>query len=110
MKSRSFWIVNGLALFALQADVALAADGEKPGSFNIFVGDLAVAFWTLLIFGLVLVVLGKFAWKPVLEGLQRREQFIRESLETAKRDRESAEARLREYEQKLVEAREEAGR
>ena len=56
----------------------------------------------------VLVVLGKFAWGPLLSGLQEREQFIRESLEKAKEERDSSEARLAEYTQKLNEARAEA--
>jgi F-type H+-transporting ATPase subunit b len=83
---------------------------EHGGAPNPFAGNIGNLIWTLLIFILVLVVLGKFAWKPILDGLQRRERFIRESLETAKREREAAEARLREYEQKLVAAREEASK
>ena len=57
---------------------------------------------------LVLVVLGKFAWGPLLAGLQAREAYIREALETARRDRKEAESRLREYEEKLAASRTEA--
>ena len=52
-------------------------------------------------FLLVIFVLGKFAWGPLLSGLQQREEFIRRSLQEAKDDREAAEARLQEYEEKL---------
>jgi F-type H+-transporting ATPase subunit b len=103
----SIGIVSILAL-APAVWAAEAAHGE--GKISPFAGNLGNAIWTLLIFGLVLFVLGKFAWGPILTGLQRRERFIRESLETAKRDREAAEARLREYEQTLAAAREEASR
>jgi F-type H+-transporting ATPase subunit b len=89
-----------------QAALAAAADGHQAPS--LFAGDLAMSLWTLLIFFLVVFVLGRFAWKPLLAVLQRREEFIRESLESAKRDREAAEARLLEYEQRLQKAREEA--
>ena len=85
---------------------ALAATGG--GEANIFAGDLGNAIWTLVIFGLVLFVLGKYAWGPMLDSLQQREKFIRESLEQAKADRESAEGRLKEYEEKLTAARAEA--
>ena len=88
------------------ASPALAASGG--GESNIFAGDLGNAIWTLVIFGLVLFVLGKYAWGPMLDSLQQREKFIRESLEQAKTDRESAEARLKEYEEKLTSARAEA--
>lgn len=82
--------------------------GGHEAAPSLFAGDLGNAIFTLLIFLLVLVVLGKFAWGPLLAALQKRETFIRESLELAKRERETAEARLHEYEQRLLKAREEA--
>lgn len=85
--------------------VLAAADDE---AINIFSGNLGNAVWTLLIFALVVFILGKFAWGPLLRVLQRREEFIRESLATAKREREAAEAQLKEYEARLDKAREEA--
>ncbi len=86
---------------------AFASEGGEAG-MTPFAGDVGSALWTLIIFGIVVFVLGKFAWKPVLSGLQAREKFIRESLEEARRDRAEAEARLQEYLDKLDEARNEA--
>ena len=57
---------------------------------------------------LVVVVLGKFAWGPILALLQQREEFIHKSLADAKHDREEAEARLHEYATRLQSARSEA--
>lgn len=98
------------ALFALaflaMAAPALAAEAEEPP--NLFAGDLGNAFWTILIFVLVLVVLGKYAWGPILSTLQTRESFIHEALSKAKHDRDAAEARLKEYEERLASARAEA--
>src|SRR5215212_11340932 len=73
-----------------------------------FAGNVGNAIWTLAIFLLVVAILGKFAWGPVLALLQEREQFIHKSLADAKRDREEAEARLREYAAKIQTARVEA--
>src|SRR5262245_39989323 len=99
------------ALISLAALVlavpALAAEAEHEAP-SLFAGDLGNSFWTLLIFVVVLVVLGKFAWGPILTALQTRENFIREALEKAKREREEAEERLREYEARLAGARAEA--
>lgn len=95
----------GLAAFAAQA--AEAAE-EAGGASNPFAGDIGNALWTLVIFGLVLFVLGKFAWGPILRALQSREAFIRESLEKAQSDRLEAEARLKEYLDKINAARTEA--
>ena len=100
---RALLIAVAACLVALPA--MAAAEG---GSDNIFAGDLGNMIWTLVIFVLVLVVLGKFAWGPILEQLQKRESFIRDSLEEAKQDREAAEETLKKYEVKLAEARSEA--
>jgi|SRR5579863_5532734 len=81
---------------------------EKGDSGNVFAGDIGNSIWTIVIFLLLLVVLGKFAWGPILQGLQGREQFIREALEKAKQDRDAAEARLAEVEQRLAAVRGEA--
>jgi len=100
------------ALFALTllalAVPAMAEEAAGEGSPNLFAGDLGNVFWTVLIFALVLVILGKFAWGPILSTLQSRESFIHEALAKAKHDRDAAEARLREYEERLATARAEA--
>jgi F-type H+-transporting ATPase subunit b len=96
-----------LVLTAFMAAPALAAE-HGGGEPNVFAGDIGNALWTIVIFLLVVVVLGKYAWGPVLKALQAREDFIRESLEKARRDRDEAEARLREYENRIANARAEA--
>lgn len=101
-------LTTGLAFLGaglLAAPLAAAEGGATGGPFE---GNIGNALWTLIIFAVVVFVLGKFAWKPILAGLQQREQFIRTSLEQAKRDRDEAEARLREYGDKLTAARAEA--
>ncbi|HEX4964017.1 MAG TPA: F0F1 ATP synthase subunit B [Thermoanaerobaculia bacterium] len=95
-------------LLALVVPALAAAAEEGAESPSLFAGDLGNSFWALVIFVIVLVILGKFAWGPLLKTLQSRENFIREALEKAKHDREAAEARLKEYEQKLAASRAEA--
>jgi F-type H+-transporting ATPase subunit b len=72
-----------LALALLPA-TALAADDILAPRF-----DLGI--WTLVIFVLLLLLLRKMAWGPMLEGLQKREQSIRSSVEEAKKTREEME-------------------
>ena len=103
MIQRSLLTLGGVVM---SATAALAA--EPAGGLSPFAGNIGNALWTLVIFVLVVAVLGKFAWGPVLKLLQDREEFIHKSLVDAKRDREEAEARLKEYEDKLKAARGEA--
>lgn len=102
---RRVWLSTAIAGL-LFSNLAWASEGG--GEVNLFAGDLGNAIWTLVIFILVIVVLGKFAWGPLLNALQQREQFIRTSLQEAKDDREAAEARLQEYEERLQQATTEA--
>lgn len=98
----------GVGAATVLVGAARALGSEGGDSPSLFTGDLGNIFWSLLTFFMVLVVLGKFAWKPILSSLQSREDFIRSSLEQAKADREAAEDRLKEYEAKLTAARQEA--
>jgi F-type H+-transporting ATPase subunit b len=50
--------------------------------------DYGLLFWMLLSFGLVLYILKKFAWKPILQGIKHREEQIAKSLREADRARE----------------------
>jgi F-type H+-transporting ATPase subunit b len=102
-RSRVLFAVTSSLVAALP--VRAAEGGESGG---VFAGDIGNALWTVVIFGFVVFILGRFAWKPVLSGLQAREAFIRESLEQARNDREEAEYRLEEYNDRLDAARNEA--
>lgn len=61
----------------------------------------SLVFWEVVSFGILLWVLYKFAFPPILEVLETRERKIKESLEQAERHRAEAEQKLREYEVKL---------
>lgn len=105
MRDHRIAIAAGAAI-CLGATVVRASEGgEQP---SLFTGDLGNVFWSLLTFAAVLVVLGKFAWKPILDGLKNRETFIRDSLAQAKKDRDESEVRLKQYVEKLDSARAEA--
>jgi len=108
MMRKTMWLL-GFAM-ALAPWPALAAEAPEAGGGTIspFAGDVGTAIWTVVIFGIVLLVFGKYAWKPVLQALQSRETYVRDSLEAAKREREEAEARLKEYLDKLSNSRAEA--
>ncbi|UCG15740.1 MAG: F0F1 ATP synthase subunit B [Phycisphaerales bacterium] len=101
-----------LVLMVLPAPVLLFADGamaaaaeDSPG---LFTGNLGNIIWTLITFLAVVFVLGKFAWGPILRALQKREEFIGDSLRQAKEDREQAQAQLKEYTEQLDKARADA--
>ena len=53
------------------------------GSPNLLMPETLMVILTWVTFFILLFILQKFAWKPILEGLQKREDYIRKSLEDA---------------------------
>ena len=63
--------------------------------------------WTLLAFLIVFFILKKFAWKPILESMNKREKGIADSLATAENIKLEMSQMKSENEALLVKAREE---
>jgi F-type H+-transporting ATPase subunit b len=63
--------------------------------------------WTVITFLLLLLILWKFAWNPILGALDARERAIQKTIEDAERLQSEAQALLEEHGKRLAEAREE---
>ena len=68
---------------------------------------LGLIFWMTLSFAIVIWVLGKFAWKPIMKALKERERSIDDALHAADKAREDMKALQFSNEQLLKEAKEE---
>jgi len=69
--------------------------------------DPDLALWTFAVFAILLLVLWKFAWGPISEGLDKREQRIADDIAAAERSNQEAKQLLAEYERKLAAAQDE---
>ncbi len=67
--------------------------------------DLGLMFWTGLVFLLLMFVLTKFVWKPILAAVNSREQSITASLELAEKTMNEMKALQAQNEDLLKEAR-----
>ena len=70
--------------------------------------DPGLFVWTILTFLLLVFVLAKFAWKPLLKMLQDREDMIRSSIEDAEKAKSELERLNEESEAIMAKARSEA--
>ena len=70
--------------------------------------DPGLIFWTVITFFLLLLVLSKFAWKPILKSLNERENFIKDSVERAEIAKKEAEELLEQNKQNIAKADQEA--
>ena len=69
--------------------------------------DIGLVFWNTIAFLVLLVVLGKFAWKPMLKAIAERESGIEEALLRADKMKAEIAAMQNENEALLAKAREE---
>ncbi len=63
--------------------------------------------WTIVVFLALLIILKKFAWKPIIDSLTNREKGIQDAIENAARERREAEQLLVNYREQLAKANEE---
>jgi len=70
--------------------------------------NLGLSIWTIVVFVLLLVILRKFAWGPILGAVQDREDHVRSTLESAASEREESTELLEQYRKQMLEARREA--
>lgn len=96
-----------------EAETSASADGHGEGHGGGHGGDVDLnpldwksdlAIWTGVVFVLLLLVLGKFAWGPIADGLDKRESRIAGEIRAAEKANADAKAQLEEYQQKLTAA------
>jgi F-type H+-transporting ATPase subunit b len=78
----------------------IAAGGEFLVTPN-----LGLMIWTLVAFVVTLLILRRYAFPRIANELDKRRRAIEESIDHAERTREEADKILREYRQRLQEAR-----
>jgi F-type H+-transporting ATPase subunit b len=87
----------------LASNLPLASSGNflvKPG--------IGLMVWTLLVFGITMLLLSRLAFPRISAALDKRQKAIEESIDSAERTRTEADRILAEYRQRLQEARAQA--
>ena len=109
--SRVAAALASVGIFALVEAAPLLAQeehGEAAGGGGLFSINPGLVIWTWVIFLILLFVLRKWAWGPILGALETREKRIQEALDGASRDREEANRLLAEQRKLLDESRDQA--
>lgn len=86
------------------------SQAEHGGGINPLTFRTDLAIWTAVVFLLLLLVLRKFAWGPIRDGLDKRERHIADEINAAERTNQEARQLLADYEQKLANSEEEVRR
>lgn len=72
--------------------------------------EIGLVFWTTLVFVILLIILRRVAWKPILEAVNQREESIENALSSAEKAREEVQNLKADNERILNEARAERDR
>lgn len=88
------------ATFGVNSMCLASEGGVNPMDFK---ADLAL--WTLVVFVITLLVLGKFAWKPIMAGLDKREANIANEIAQAEAQNAQAKKLLDDYKAQLRDAK-----
>lgn len=96
------------AVAARPAFAQEAEHGAAAGGGGLLDPHAGLMVWTLLIFLVLLVILSKYAFKPLTAAVEARERALEEAIAGAKRDREEAQRLLAEQRAQLEGSRGEA--
>ena len=97
-----------LLCWVVPAYTLAAGDGGHEGSGDPVNVDLWQAAFTIAVFLILVFVLSRVAFKPILTGLKDREAFIRKSIHDAEEANKKAQEQLTQYTEQLNKARAEA--
>src|SRR3954451_21165369 len=78
---------------------------EEGGGNQLVSPVVGVMIWTLIVFGITLLILCEGAFPRVAEALDKRQHMIEESIDSAERTKREADELLREYRERLSDAR-----
>ncbi len=85
-----------------------ATEGTDEGLSPLVRVVPGLMIWTILAFGVSMLILKKYAWPPISKVLEERQELINESITSAEKTRSEADLLLADYRQRLTEAREQA--
>jgi F-type H+-transporting ATPase subunit b len=92
----------------LPVDIGVVLAAEDSGGSFLVSPALGLMIWTLVLFGITMWVLKRYAFPRIQEALDKRANAIRDNIEAAERQRKEADELLEEYRARLTEAREQA--
>lgn len=106
------WALSSPSVFAAEAPATAKTESAKPAeeAHDTSVplkGKPDLALWSFVTFLVFLAVLRKFAWTPLINGLDQREAKMKQALADAETARIKAEAMLADHTKKLEQVQDE---
>jgi len=103
-------LIAAVVATVVTAAPVLAQEQEAHETVNLLAPNAGLMFWTLLIFLVLLVILARFAFKPLTAAVEAREAALEAAIKQAQKDRDDAAKYLADQTKALDAARAEAQR
>lgn len=101
-------ITGGLLALSAALPEALWAQGGGEGGGGLYDINTGLSVWTLIVFGVLVFILGRYAWGPILGAVEAREKGIQAALDEAAAQNAEAGRLLQEHKAQLADARRQA--
>ncbi len=101
---KALWLTAGASVLGTVPAFAV----EEGAASGPLVVNGGLMIWTLVVFGILLLVLRKFAWPVVLGAVVAREKALEEQIAAAERNRAESAKLLEEHKKLLADARTQA--
>ena len=92
----------------MQTEILFAVLASEGGGGGLMDVNPGLMIWTVVTFIVLLLILKKVAWKPILTALDKRENDIKESLAQAEKAKDDAKQILEQNQANLAKAEEES--
>jgi F-type H+-transporting ATPase subunit b len=97
---------------ALKENITVNSQGGDAQSHSaeggVFSIDIGLMIWTWVVFVFLFIILAKFAWKPMMDSVKKREQTLRDAVDNARKTKEELENIARRQEEIIRQAEENA--
>jgi F-type H+-transporting ATPase subunit b len=87
------------------ANLTTVVAADSGGGSFLVSPNVGLMIWTLVVFGISLIILAKAVFPRIAEALDKRQRAIEDSIDSAERTRREADQLLAEYRERLAEAR-----
>lgn len=84
------------------------AQGGGEGGGGLYDINTGLSAWTLIVFAILVFILGKYAWGPILQQVEAREKRIQAQLDEAAAKNAEAARLLEQHREQLADARRQA--
>lgn len=102
-------VASALVLLAAAPSALWAqGGGAAEGGGGLYDINTGLSTWTLIVFAILVVILGKYAWGPILKNVEAREKSIQAALDEAASRQVEAAKLLEQHRAQLADARRQA--